>query len=281
MGADEGAHALLQALLAAGQEHPDVEVGGRLGVELLGEREHGRHPRGVVVGAGDDLGELDVGEQEGSDHEDQGGGELEDRDQGGVDTGHPDADDRQQEGERPEQDPEGPDGDGEASAEPRPTRDQPGIEGGSGPRGVVVRAEEEARGSVGTASGGDDVLGGATEEQPAEQVDAIVEVQVHRDRGPEHDREADRGLEGGQQAAREPERAVPGVNEPVAGVDVRGLDLGAPPAVAQASREPVRRPPLGVRARRPVLERAQLADHLYSRRGIHERGIIAPVAERR
>ena len=88
VGADEGAHTLLQALLRAGQQHPDVQVGGRVGAELVGEREHRSDPGGVVVGARDDVGKLDVDQQEDADEKDQSGGELEQGDQAGVDAGH-------------------------------------------------------------------------------------------------------------------------------------------------------------------------------------------------
>ena len=91
----------------------------------------------------------------------------------------------------------------------------------------------------------------------------------------QHDREADRGLDDGEQAAGEPERAVRGVDEPVPGVHVGGLDLCASSAVAKSRREQVRRPPLGVSARQAALERAQLADHVHAGGGIHGPGIIA------
>ena len=66
-----------------------------------------------------------------------------------------------------------------------------------------------------------------------------------------------------------------GVDERRLRVDVGGLDLDAPAAVAQPLGEPVRRPPLGVGAGQPALERAQLADHVHAAGGVHGRGIIA------
>ena len=83
----------------------------------------------------------------------------------GVDPGHPRAEDRQQERERPEQDPEGPERERQAAGEPRAARDALRVEDGAGSRGVVVGAEQDAGGGVGALAGRDDVLRGAAEEQ--------------------------------------------------------------------------------------------------------------------
>ena len=72
--------------------------------------------------------------------------------------GHPRAEDRQQKRERPEQDPEGPDGERQAAGEPRCPRDSLRIEDGAGSRRVVVSAQQDAGGRLGALAGRDDVL---------------------------------------------------------------------------------------------------------------------------
>ena len=148
---------------------PDVEVLRRLGIELLGQREGGGHAGGVVVGAGDDIGELDVDEEEHADQQDQRRDQLEEGDQAGVDAGHPGAEDREEDRERPEEDAERGEGKGRrlASREARATRF--GLEDAARPGGVVVGADEEAGGRLGPLAGRDDVLGRPAEEQPAER----------------------------------------------------------------------------------------------------------------
>ena len=72
----------------------------------------------------------------------------------------------------------------------------------AGARGVVVGHQDEAGGGLGSVAGGDDVLGGAAEEQRADQVEAGVEVEVGGDGGEEAPGEADRRLNRGDDAAR-------------------------------------------------------------------------------
>ena len=160
----------------------------------------------------------------------------------------------------------GPRGSGRRRASRAAARDSLRVEGGAGSRRVVVSAQEDAGGRVGALAGRDDVLRGAAEEQPAQQVEAVVEVEVHRDaRRPARSRSRPRA-DDRHEAAGEAERAVGGVDEPEPGVHVGGLDLCAAPAVAKPRREPVRRPPLGVGSGQPALERAQLADHFHAAR---------------
>ena len=275
VGAEEGPHSLHLALLGAGEQEPDVEVLRCLGIELLGQREGGGHARGVVVGAGDDIGELDVREEEHADQQDQRRDQLEEGDQAGVDAGHPGAEDREEDRERPEEDAERRDGEGEALGQPRGPRDALGLEDAARPGGVVVGADEEAGGRLGPLAGRDDVLGRPAEEQPAGEVETAVQVEVHRESRDQHHREADGRGEDGDEAAGEAEGAVQRLDEPVLRVHVDGLHHDAAAAIADALREPVGGTALGVGTGAPALERTELVDDFHAGGGVHERGIIA------
>jgi hypothetical protein len=90
----------------------------------------------------------------------------------------------------------------------------------------------------------DDVLGGAAEEQPPDEVEAVLEVEVERDGGEQDEAEAERrDLDRGQ-AAGNPEQAMGGVDVAVLGVNRGRLDLGRAAELAQ---------PLGDRSRGPAL----------------------------
>ena len=194
MGADEGPHSLHQALLAAGEQHARRR-GSPAGSARAPRPARARSatPGGVVVGAGDDVGELDVDEQEDADQQDQGRDQLEDARSGRESTpairapriGRRTASDQKRTRN-------GPEGNGRRSASRAARATRFGRKTAPGAGGVVVGAEEEAGGRVGPLAGGDDVLGGAAEEQPAQQVEAGVQVEVHRDGRDQHDREADR-----------------------------------------------------------------------------------------
>jgi hypothetical protein len=67
-----------------------------------------------------------------------------------------------------------------------------------------------------------------------------------------------------------------GVHEAVLRVDVDRLHVGLPPARAKPLSQPVRGPPLGVRAGEPVLERAQLPNDLHAPHDVHARGLSTP-----
>ena len=97
----------------------------------------------------------------------------------------------------------------------------------------------------------------------------------------EDETEAQRGNLDRDQAARESEHAVNGVDEGRLRMDVGRLDLNAAPALAQALGEPVRRAPLGVGACEPPLEGAELADDLHAPLRVHAKGSIAMAARQR
>src|SRR5436190_1986297 len=175
--ADEGSHPLHQALLAPRQQDPYLEVRGRVGIELLRGGEDDGDAGGVVIRARDDVGQLDVREQEDADEEDDRGEELEQREEARIHPRHPSTEDREEDGKRPEQHPERAERDGRALGEPGGARDALGLEGGAGAGGVVVGAEEEAGGSVRALAGRDDVLGRAPEEEPAQEGEAGGDVQ--------------------------------------------------------------------------------------------------------
>jgi hypothetical protein len=114
-------------------------------------------------------------------------------------------------------------------------------------------------------------LRGPAKEQAADQIDAVVEVEVHRGRGEQHQAEAEcRDLDR-DEAADEAEQAVRRMDVPVLRMDGDRLDLGAAAETAKALGDPHRCPPLGVGAGEPVLERAELADDLDAGCDIHER----------
>ena len=274
VGADEAAHPLLLAFLAAVEHHPHVEVRGRVGVELGRERDRRGDARGVVVRPGDDLGELDLDQHEDGDEQDERGEELEDRDRVGVEPGHSRAEQRQQHRQRPEDDSK------EAEGHGRALRETGGAAGAArrvdraAAGGVDVGADHEPRAGAGVRTGGDDVLRAAAEEERAQQVEAVVEVEVHRRGGEEHEREPDDGRGDRDEAAGEADQAVPGVHERRLRMHVGRLDLGSAPERAQALGEPVGGPALGVGAGEPALERAQLPNDLHAPCRIHGRGII-------
>jgi hypothetical protein len=132
-----------------------------------------------------------------------------------------------------------------------------------------------AGGNVRAAAAGDDVLGGAAKEQAADQVEPRVEVEVHRQRGEQDDREPERRELDRGDAAGDSECAVKRVSEWVLRVDVGRLNLGSAAALAEAVGEVVAGAPLGVGAGTPALERAQAADEGHALADVHEGGIIA------
>ncbi len=89
--------------------------------------------------------------------------------------------------------------------------------------GVVVRAEDDAGGGVGARAAGDDVLGRAAKEEPAQQVEAPVEVEVHRDGCEQDDHEADHRPLERHEPAGDRERAVRRVDQRPLGVNVGRL----------------------------------------------------------
>ena len=115
-------------------------------VEPLRGREGGGDARGVVVGAGDDLGEGDVEEQEDGDDQYHRGEELEDAEPVALDAGHARAEDRQQRDEAaPEDDPPRAEQQAAALAEAAGEVDGTLSEDESGPAGVVVGDQHQAQ----------------------------------------------------------------------------------------------------------------------------------------
>ena len=129
-----------------------------------------------------------------------------------------------------------------------------------GAGGVQVGGEDELRGRVGVAAAGDDVLRRPPEEEEAEEVAPRVQVEVERGRCDQDEGESSLRRRDGEDAPGEREDAVEGPDERRLRVDVDGLDLGPPALVAKAGGHGVRCAALGVGAREPALEGAELAD---------------------
>ena len=153
VAAHERAHPLLLALLAAVEHDPDIEVARRVGGELAGERDRGGDARGVVVGAGDDVGDLDLDQGEDAQEEDEGGEELEHRDSVRVEPRHPRAEQRQEQRQRPEEDPEGAERHRRALCDPRPAAGAPRGEDRAAARGVDVGADQQPAPAPGSGRG--------------------------------------------------------------------------------------------------------------------------------
>ena len=178
------------------------------------------------MAAGHDVGELEVDQHQGADQEDQGRDELEDRDQGGVDARHPDAEDRKQGRERPEQDPKGPQRKRGEAIQPRePARSCGGGRTArcgrrrSGRRGRGARARRRGSrgrrcsarrgGRTGGAGGRSGRSGRGTSTTAATRT-------IAKPAG---------GLTIATRLPAKPEQAVGGVRERVMGMDVGRLDL--------------------------------------------------------
>ena len=155
------------------------------------------------------------------------------------------------------------------------------VDGAAAARGVVVGAEDHARGGVRARASRDDVLGAAAKEEAAQEVEAAVEVEVHRDRREQDDREAHGRPLDRDEPAGDGERAVQGVDQRPLRVDVGGLDVDAAGPGAQAAREVVCGATLGVGSGSPALERAKAADQLEAFGDLHGRGIIAAAQDYR
>ena len=138
----------------------------------------------------------------------------------------------------------------------------------------IVGGDQQARRGVGALAAGDDVLGGAAEEDSPQEVEAGVHVEVHRGRREQDEREAERRDADRDEAAGEPDRAVEGVDEPELGVDVGGLDFDLATLLTQPLGEPIGSAALGVRSRQPALERAQLADDFHAVGRVHGRDYL-------
>src|SRR5688572_29199254 len=168
VGAQEGAHALLEALLAAGEHDPDVEVLGSVRLELLRHRDRGGDAGGIVVGAGRGRGKGDVDQEGGPEHQDDGGEELEEADPVALDAGHARAEDGEKEGNGPEEDAKGPEREAEGVLYVRAEVLRPVLERSPGAWSVVVGAEDHSGRRVGSSTARDHVLGNAAEEKAAQ-----------------------------------------------------------------------------------------------------------------
>ena len=268
-------HALHERLLAAGEEHPHVEVLRWIRVQLRRERERCGHAGRVVVGGRDDGGELDLDQTEDPDEQDQREWQLQDRGGVRVNPGEPEPQDGKEDGRRPEQVAKGSERERQEVVEALGEANPPRPERAAGARGVDVRGDDQTGPGIRVAALRKDVLGGATEEEAPEQVDAGVQVEVHRGGREEDQREPDGRRGDREEAAREGQQAVKRLDERHLRMHVDRLDIDAAARRAQASGQMVGGAPLGIRAGQPVLERAELVDRLHALVDRHGFGIIA------
>ena len=154
--------------------------------------------------------------------------------------------------------------------QPRPGAAQRGVAGEAHARRVVVGGEHEADRALELGVGlGQDALGCPARREAAQQERPAGQIEHEGDPGHRHDREAGRRRGHGHQPAHRRQRGVQGVDGPRVGIGPDRLHPHVAPTLPDPRRQPVGRPPLGVAARRPSAERAQLLD---GGEGVHGEG---------
>ncbi len=243
----EGARAGGDRLLAAGEEHVDVEVVEPAAAEALGEAEGEGRAGGVVVLAGLGGGEGDVEEKGDGDDQEDRRDELDDGEEETAEAREAE-DAADEDGELgPEERLERADRAADEVPEGGPARLGLLSEGDAAAAGVVV-GDEEKRTRLVAVVPGDDVLGGAAAEQAAEGGEEDAGVEEGEEGGDERERGAEGRRGDGEDAADDGERGEDGVGERPGRPGVDGLDLD----LATEALEPVLQvrggAPLGVAA---------------------------------